>query len=248
MVEGPVLVADAAGAGLSVEEVFVDEAELARADVQEALGRLASADQRTSVFTLAHGLRGHVDTTTPNAMAAVVRRPRPAPRPTAMSTVGARPFAPLVLVLCDVADPGNVGTLFRVAEAVAARRVVLTGATADPWSPKVVRASAGAVFRVLVEVGGDSRDCLAQLGQQGYRRVGTRPDAARPYDELDLRGPVAVVLGSEAHGLRSHLDGELDHVVTVPMAGRIESLNVAVTGAVLCFEAVRQVRADSRRR
>lgn len=240
MVDGPVLVTEAAAAGLSVEEVFVDAADLARTDVQAALDRLGD---QPSVYALPHGLRGHVHTTTPNAMAAVVRRADP------MLVTAARPGpADLLLVLCDVADPGNVGTLMRAAEAVGAGGLVLVGTTADPWSPKVVRASAGAVFRVAVEVVSDGHDGLARLGQLGYRRVGTRPDAALAYDELDLRGAVALVLGSEAHGLSGDLDAELDDVVALPMVGRVESLNVAMTGAVLCFEAARQRRAGTARR
>ncbi len=240
VVDGPLLVADAADAGLNVEEVFIDAAVLGRPEVQGVLARLG---EQAAVYAVPHGLRGHVDTATPNAMAAVVRRPDPA----LITATDLGPVADLLLVLCDVADPGNVGTLVRVAEAVGAGGVVLTGATVDPWSPKAVRASAGAVFRVAVETAGDGREGLGRLGRLGYRRVGTRTDAPRPYDELDLRGPVALVLGSEAHGLSAEIDRELDDVVALPMAGRIESLNVAMTGAVVCFEAARQRRAGTAR-
>lgn len=235
--DGPVLVCAAVAAGLDVQELFVDPSAGRRPDVADAVAR--ATDSGALAFLLDGPLRGHAATVTPNGLAAVVHRPS---LPRALD-VSEREDA-LVLVLVGVGDPGNVGTLVRVGEAVGARRVVLAEQSADPWSPKAVRASAGSVFRVPVEVAGSAESSLADLGQRGYRRIGTRADAPVAYDDLDLEGPIALVLGAEAHGLPDSLDGLLDEVTSIPMAGRVESLNVAMAGAVLGFEVYGRHRAN----
>lgn len=147
-----------------------------------------------------------------------------------------------VLVAVDLNDPGNVGTLARSAEAAGFAGLVAMGTTADPWGPKTVRASAGALFRLPVVIETDASDDLAWLGEAGFRRVGTRMHEATPCDRAELSGPVALVLGSEAHGLGHHHDAQIDEWVTIPMAGNLESLNVAMSGAILTYEIARQRR------
>jgi TrmH family RNA methyltransferase len=146
-------------------------------------------------------------------------------------------------VLCDVADPGNVGTLVRAAAAAGAGAVVLAGGV-DPTNPKVVRASAGAVFGVdivVAEVG--AVETLARLRTAGYETLATVVEGATPYDGVDLTGPVAVVVGNEAHGLASEVVAVASRAVSIPMAGPTESLIVAMAGTVVCFEALRQRRS-----
>ena len=144
-----------------------------------------------------------------------------------------------LLVLHEVSDPGNLGTLVRSAEAAGARGVVLVGSTVDPWSPKVVRASAGAVFHVPVW----SVGTLDTLRDAGVRLLGTTshgslgsssPDSL--YD-ADLSGLVGVVLGNEAHGLPA--DSAVDGWITIEHAGRSESLNVAMAGTVVAMHVAR---------
>jgi TrmH family RNA methyltransferase len=91
-----------------------------------------------------------------------------------------------------------------------------------------------------VAVGGDVAQVLDALGQRGVGRVASVVDGGTPYDAVDLTGPVAIVLGSEAHGLPSELDGHVDLRCTIPISGRSESLNVAMAGSVLCVVAQRQ--------
>ena len=113
----------------------------------------------------------------------------------------------------------------------------------DPFGPKCVRSSAGSVFRLAVTRQGSSDEALAAVAAAGLRPVATLAHGAQPYDAADLAGPVALVLGSEAHGLPRAVVDAVDEVVTIPMAGRTESLNVGMAGTVLCFEALRQRRA-----
>jgi TrmH family RNA methyltransferase len=143
--------------------------------------------------------------------------------------------APFVLVAAGVADPGNLGTMLRSAEAAGAAGLVTTAGSVDPWNPKCVRASAGALFHVPVV----PDVAPADLRSLGVPLVGTAASGGRPYHEPgSLQMPLALVLGSEAHGVPDEVP--LDRVVTIPHAGRAESLNVAMAASVLAFEVARQ--------
>lgn len=148
----------------------------------------------------------------------------------------------LILVLVDVADPGNVGTLLRTAEATGCVGVIVTSETADVLSPKVVRASAGSVLRVpIAEV---SADALGEeLARLNVSTMATNLGGVI-YDDaqLDLSRPLAIMLGNEAHGLSPEQVAVADHVVSIPMGGTVESLNVATAGAVLAFDHARRLR------
>lgn len=185
------------------------------------------------VHTLQAGLIERVsDTVTPQPLLAI------APWiDVPLDTVRAADF----LVVCvDVRDPGNAGTVLRSAEAAGASAVVFCDGSVDVFNPKTVRASAGSLFHVPVVNGGPVDDVLATLGTWGVRRLGTVAHGGAAYDEVDLRSPVALVLGNEANGLPE--DVVLDERVTIPMAGRGESLNVGMAAAVLAFEVARQRR------
>ncbi|HMK10085.1 MAG TPA: RNA methyltransferase, partial [Acidimicrobiales bacterium] len=149
--------------------------------------------------------------------------------------------ATFVLVLVDVADPGNLGTMIRTAESAGVDAVVVCGGV-DVFNPKCVRASAGSLFFVPIVRCPDAVAALDQLGAWGLRRLGTSSSAPTRYDEIDLRSRVALVLGSEAHGLEGDVRGAVDGMVSIPIAGRSESLNVAAAAAVICFEVTRQRR------
>ena len=142
----------------------------------------------------------------------------------------------MFLVLVDVSDPGNVGTLIRTAEAAGFAGVLVTSETADVLSPKVVRASAGSMLRVPVaEI--DLVDLPAALKRLDAKGIATAMDGT-PYTELtlDSDASVAIILGSEARGLGEQVRRFADHTVSIPMHGKVESLNVATTGAVLAFD------------
>lgn len=160
------------------------------------------------------------------------------------ATLAAAARGPLALVLVDVGDPGNAGTLLRAAEASGAAAVVFCGHSVDPSNAKCVRASAGALFHVPVAVGGDVAEVADRLGRAGVRTVATVIEDGTPYDELDLRGPLAILLGSEAHGLPPQAIATARERASIPMTGRAESLNVAMAGTLLCFEALRQRRTS----
>jgi TrmH family RNA methyltransferase len=233
VIDGPTLLRDAVGAGVQVDEVFADPS--ADADVV-ALAQSAGAVVREVATEV---LARAVDTVTPHGLAAIAQRVEVPIDDAVAAAVG----GPLTLVLVDVADPGNAGTLLRAAEAAGAAAVLFCGSSVDPSNAKCVRASAGALFHLPVASGGDAVAVLDGLRQHEVRTVATVLRGGDPYDTVDLCGPVAVVLGSEAHGLPVEVVAAVDVQVTIPMAGRIESLNVAMAGSVLCFESLRQRRA-----
>jgi TrmH family RNA methyltransferase len=139
--------------------------------------------------------------------------------------------ANFVLVADRVADPGNAGTIIRSAEAAGADAVVLTPGSVDQFNPKVVRATAGSLFRIpVVEATLDSLSA--------FRRLGTSSHRGDLYTDPVYHGRVAVVVGNEAHGLDD--DAPIDQWITIPHAGPVESLNVAMAATVLAFEVARQ--------
>lgn len=144
-----------------------------------------------------------------------------------------------VVVVVDVADPGNAGTVLRSAEASGAAAVIFTGESVDAYNPKVVRASAGAIFGVPVVEEDDPVAVLDRLAATGRCRLGATPSGGTSYDQAALGGS-AIVLGGEARGLGPAVTEQLDGTVSIPMAAATESLNVAMAATVLCFEAQRQ--------
>jgi TrmH family RNA methyltransferase len=150
----------------------------------------------------------------------------------------------LVVVALAVSDPGNLGTLVRSAEAAGAAAILLGPGSVDAYNPKVVRASAGAIFGIPVvdaeSEGWSAVEALDALGELGRRRLGATAGRGVAHTEVDFSQPTAVVLGNEAHGIDADVVSRLDGHVHIPMAGPAESLNVAMAGTVLCFEAARQ--------
>ncbi|HET9601973.1 MAG TPA: RNA methyltransferase [Acidimicrobiales bacterium] len=219
VVEGLAMAELAAQAGWRVEAVFVPAGTSAPGGV---LGDVPC-------YELAPGVLERVATTdTPQPLLAVVEyRPRERQELT---------DAGFVVAAAGLADPGNLGTVLRTAEAAGVDAVVLTPDTVDATNPKVVRASAGALFHVpLVD-----QVELGELRALGLRVLGTSSRAGTPYTETDFTGRVAIAVGNEARGLPD--DAPVDGWVTIPHAGRAESLNAAMAAAVVCFEAARQRR------
>lgn len=224
VLEGPTALGDAIASGADLEAVFV-EGEAPPADLPAGVAvHLVATDV----------LRRATDAVTSQGVAAVARRP-------AAGLADLPPEVPL-LVLVGVSDPGNAGTLVRSAEAAGIGAVLFTAGSVDPWSPKAVRASAGSVLRVPVISGGEAAVVLDEVRATGRPRVGTSSSDVPSLEEVDLAPNVALVLGNEAHGLPAGLEAHLDGWVRIPMAGRTESLNVAMAGTLLCFEVARRHR------
>lgn len=148
----------------------------------------------------------------------------------------------LVVVLDQVRDPGNAGTLVRSATAAGAGAVVFTSGSVDPYAPKTVRASAGMLGRVDLVRDVPFEDAARSLTERGFSVVGTDATATTPYDAVDYTRPVAFVVGNEAWGIADEHRELLTEAVGIPMPGDAESLNAGIAGSILVFEAVRQRR------
>jgi 23S rRNA (guanosine2251-2'-O)-methyltransferase len=147
---------------------------------------------------------------------------------------------PLLLVLDSLEDPQNVGTLLRSAEACGVHGVLFPVRRSAPITAAAVKASAGAVEHLLLVPLDDLAGGLVDLHGRGLRLVGADEDAPLSFREADLRGPVALVVGSEGRGISNALRRRIDLTVRIPMRGKVASLNAAVAGSVLLFEASAQ--------
>jgi TrmH family RNA methyltransferase len=233
VLEGPRLVADALDRGIALEAVYVG------LNAERAFAGLLVRVRAAGVPV--HGLKEGVleklgSTRTPQPVLGVA--PIPASVPVGELPVG------LVIVTVGVQDPGNLGTIVRSAEAAGAAAVVVGRSEhgVDPWNPKVVRGSAGAVLGIPVTTVDDPAAALHALRARGFRAVGADAVGSRPYTDTVLTGACALVIGSEAHGLGDAVAAELDEIVAIPMAGATESLNAGVAASILMFEAARQTR------
>jgi RNA methyltransferase, TrmH family len=239
VVEGAKVLEEALAAGVPVESVYVDRSLVRNADgVDAVLDAAFAAGSR--IYDVEAGVVARVaGTVTPQPVLAVV--------PVVdvpLSHLLEQP-ADLLVVCVDLRDPGNAGTVLRSGEAAGAGGVIFCDGSVDVFNPKTVRASAGALFHVPVVAGGETGAVLDELGRAGLRRLGTAARGGVPYTEADMTGPVAIVLGNEAHGLSGDLADSLDGLITIPMVGRAESLNVGMAAAVICFEVARQRSAAS---
>ncbi|HET7031354.1 MAG TPA: RNA methyltransferase [Candidatus Limnocylindrales bacterium] len=168
-----------------------------------------------------------------DGVVAVVTVPRPRLDDVAL------PEDPLVVVVEGVEKPGNLGAILRSADGAGVDAVVVADPRTDVFNPSAIRASLGTIFALPV-VSASSADALTWLRDRGIRPVAAIVEASVPYVAADLRGPLAIVLGSEAGGLSEAWRVPDVVAISIPMAGIADSLNVSVAAAVVLFEAVRQ--------
>lgn len=175
------------------------------------------------------------DTVTPVGLVAVCRMPEASP-----ADVLSAPR--LVAVAVDTADPGNAGTLIRLADAMGADALVLAGDGVDPYNAKCLRASAGSIFGVPVLEMPDTAALVDALRAAGLRVLATTLDGETSLDDADLSVPTAWLFGPEAHGLSDDVAALADARVRIPMAGSAESLNVAAAAAICLYQSSRASR------
>lgn len=147
-----------------------------------------------------------------------------------------------VIVLDRLQDPGNIGTILRTCDAAGCRGAVMIKGTADIYSPKVVRAAAGSVFRIPAYYTAGAREGVKLLKDAGLQLIGTGFDTEDMYYDVDMRRNTAVVIGNEGNGISEEMAALCDRTVKIPMRGNIESLNAAVAAGILIYESIRQER------
>lgn len=226
LVEGANLVDAAARRGL-VREMFVSEAA-----EQRYTALLTSIDAAVHPVT-ERAAKALSDTVTPAGLVAVCELPG-----LGLSDVlNNRPR--LIAVGVEIGEPGNAGTMIRIADAMGAAAVVFAGHSVDPYNGKCLRASAGSIFSVPVVVAPDAEGVVATLQAAGLQVLATTVDGDVRLDDADLAAPTAWLFGAESHGLPAELADRADTRVAIPMAGGAQSLNVAAAAAICLYQSSR---------
>lgn len=226
LAEGPNLVEAALRRGL-VCEVFATEAAADRFGPMLDGAPLHLVTERAA--------KALSDTVTPVGLVAVCRMPE-------VSVEDVLSSAPrLVAVAVETAEPGNAGTLIRLADAMGADAVILAGNSVDPYNGKCLRSSAGSIFALPVVQASDTFKLLAGLRDAGLQVLATTLDGETPLSDADLTKPTAWLFGSEAHGLAADVAAAADARVTIPMRGSAESLNVAAAASICLYESSQAV-------
>lgn len=179
-----------------------------------------------------------VPSETPQGVAALVRL-----REAKLDDLVERIHVGPIVIVVGLQDPGNLGTLLRSAEAFGSAGAVLGEGTVSPFNSKVIRASAGAVFRlpfVLAKAAGGTEDVLSKLRNLSVRLVATSSHKGTTIHEARLTGPLAMFIGNEGAGLSRNLMAQVDELVAIPHSTYVESLNAGVAASILLYEAARQ--------
>ena len=232
LLEGPTLVVEALEAGLTVVEAAVSREANPAGPCERALAGLHARGVPLRRMT-GELLASLSELETSQGLLALATRP-------AFAEDALFTQTPLLLVADAVQNPGNLGGLLRTAEAAGATGAYLTAGCADPLSWKALRGSMGSAFRLPHARGLTLEDALDRLEARGVALVATAADGEVLYDQLDLRGPVALLLGSEGAGLPAAVQRRAAHRLRIPLARPVESLNVAVAAALVLYEAARQ--------
>lgn len=214
-----------------IREVYVSEAFLKNVDegMKEKLAKIGYEEVSEQVFAKIS------DTKTPQGILAVL----------AQQTYRREELlgnAPLLLLLENIQDPGNLGTILRTAEGAGVTGVILSPGCADLYQPKVVRSTMGSLFRVPFYRSGDLQREIRFLQEHKVRVYAAYLEGSERYDAVSYREGSAFVIGNEGNGLTKETAAAADARVRIPMAGKLESLNAAVSAALLAYEAARQRR------
>lgn len=216
LVEGRKMVEEALASAFDVETVLVQE------------GMELPDGLTMPVYELpAHVLAAVCDTKTPQGIAAVVRMKE-------QSALGKH-----IVVLDGVQDPGNVGTIIRTADAAGLNGVLLSNQCADVFSPKVLRATMGSIFRMNLRTTDDLPGELTKLREKGYSILSSQLDGTPFYERQDVAERFALIIGNEGNGVSEQVQQTATHRVRLPMRGGAESLNAAIAAAIMMYELMR---------
>ena len=239
-IEGIRIVEEAIRSGLKFRAIFFRESSQSLAE--RLLPQIGSHVETLlvpdSIFD------GAVASETPQGIAALVRV-----REFSLEDILERLQVGPVMVVIGLQDPGNLGTILRSAEAFGSAGVVLGEGTVSPFNSKVIRASAGSLFRIPLVSGkaiGGLEAILPKLRTHNVRLIATSSHKGTPLDQAGLTEPSAIFVGSEGSGLPRNLMAQVDELVAIPHTPVVESLNAGVAGSILLYEAARQRRAQGR--
>jgi TrmH family RNA methyltransferase len=240
LLDGAHLVADAIAADVTFQLAAVTPASAEATGIRDLIDALERSG--VEVITVSSSVMDAVSPVkTPTGIVALAERP----------VAGAdRLYAgrALVVAAIDVQDPGNLGAIIRVAEAAGATGFVAGGGSANPFGWKALRGSMGSALRLPIASEVTADEALADARRHGCRVIATVPRDGLSLFEADLSGPIAILIGGEGQGLTRELTDAADERVTIPMQAPVESLNAAVTAALIVYEARRQRTSNGDRR
>jgi TrmH family RNA methyltransferase len=236
LLEGSRMIEDALDAGVRIDEVFFRRDPDQEKEEEDFLRRVRGEGDARATEVSARVLRKLSDL--PSTRGVVALAPPPNRTLTSLSPLlptkkSSSSCSPLFLILDDIQDPANVGAILRSGEAFGIAAALLTPGCAWPFSPRALRASAGSAFRLPVATRVASHEAVLWARANGIALAGAEAHAGAAPEALAGVRPLALVIGSEGHGISPELAAALDHRVTVPLAGRVESLNAAVAAGVL---------------
>ncbi len=216
----------------SVREVYVSEEALERARKQPIVWEKLCV---TGFETVAPDVFGRMsDTQAPQGILCVMQRTEYELEQLLQNQ------APLLVILENLQDPGNLGTILRTAEGAGVTGVILNSGTVDIYNPKTIRATMGSVYRVPFVYMEDLQDTLRLLREREIRSYAAHLSGRKSYDSFSYREGTAFLIGNEGNGLSDELSGLADEYLKIPMEGKVESLNASVAAALLMYEAHRQ--------
>lgn len=229
---------------LYVEESFYEKYEDEGGFDERISELLGTAEGRDACFIVSDAVMSKIsDTETPQGILAIVEAQNTDIESLIEAdTNNADPHEkPFIIVMDGLQDPGNMGTIIRTAEGAGVTGILISNDSVDPFSPKVVRATMGAVFRMKICVSQNLVEDIGRLKEQGITVFGTHLSGKEFYDE-NFRGAAAFLIGNEGRGLKDEVAETADRLLRIPMKGNVESLNAGVSAAVVMYEVLRQRR------
>lgn len=221
-----------------VREIYVSRGALEKGDCSVVMRKLEELGYETVTDDIFAKMS---DTKTPQGILCVVRQPRYSLE----QLLSGR--APLLAVLENLQDPGNLGTILRTGEGAGITGVIMSRQTVDIFNPKTIRATMGSIFRVPFLYVEDLRDTIRKLHEKNVRTYAAHLEGKRYYDSFSFCGGTAFLIGNEGSGLSRETAELAGEYLKIPMEGRVESLNAAIAASLLLYEAQRQRRAGSER-
>lgn len=220
----------------SIQQIFISADTLdklgARPEVKEKMNRIGYETVTSDIF-----LRMS-DTQTPQGILCVVKRPQYSLEQLLQTE------APLLVLLEDLQDPGNLGTIIRTGEGAGVTGVIMSAHTVDLFNPKTIRATMGSVFRVPFIYVDDLPETIRLLHSRGVHTYSAHLEGKMCYDDFSFREATAFLIGNEGSGLTGETAALAERSLRIPMEGKVESLNAAIAASLLMYEAYRQRRKN----
>ena len=230
-----------------IPDTLLKEVYASESFIKSALGKSALEDCRAEIQVVSDEVFQAIsDTRTPQGILALAGQLHYRPEDL-LGRAGGQTEAerkPLLVILENLQDPGNLGTILRTAEGAGVTGILLGRGSADVYNPKVTRSTMGSIFRLPFYYTEDLAASMRRLRSEGILIYAAHLKGDRDYDQVDCRCACAFLIGNESRGLSDSAAAEADRLIRIPMCGNVESLNAGVASAILMYEAGRQRRRE----